>query len=314
MLGTSRGEIGYDPNHKYFMQPAYDLAISAGTLYEARLYFEQALKQKNVKQVLFIADYIMFNNKKQKNTQEIETYFAKNSLSYLVSIQMFKDAISTIKRKKGCHEFYKPKGQAEYSQCFIDRRGGPLKAMQKNEFKYYLGRPTNYIYKDTKNNSFDDFDKILKACYENNIKLVIIFGPSHVRMWESLDYYLGYDNWLRWKKDVVFEVEKVAKNYDKKPFSIYDFSTYNQFTTEKVPDRKKATMKWHWESSHYKNKLGEKVLNVLNKDEKYDNFGVKLNTSNIDKHLKKQKENRKKYVDTKKYRKEFEKYAKKTLK
>ncbi len=38
-LGTSRTEYGYDPNHEYFSKPSYNLAVSAASLYENRLYF-----------------------------------------------------------------------------------------------------------------------------------------------------------------------------------------------------------------------------------------------------------------------------------
>ncbi len=37
-----------------------------------------------------------------------------------------------------------------------------------------------------KKSSFDDFRDILKVCYENNIKLDIVFGPSHIRQWKLL--------------------------------------------------------------------------------------------------------------------------------
>lgn len=311
ILGTSRGEFGYNPNHDYFIKPTYNLSVSASTMYEASLYFKQAMKQGNLKQVLLVADNVMFYSTKQKHVQEFETYFNKNRFLFLLSLKAFKDSISTIskniKSKKSCQRLYNKYGQKSYEQCHIDKMGGILKAIKKEETKYSIKHRAIYIYKDTKRNPFNDFDTILKLCYENDIKLKIIFGPSHVRLWEALDHSVGYSNWLQWKKDVVYEVEKIAKNYNKKPFSVYDFSTYNQFTTEKVPSEKNATMKWYWESSHYKSALGTKVLNVLNEDEKYNNFGVKLNTSNIDDHLETQKKNREKW------KKKLEKYTKEVL-
>lgn len=182
--------------------------------------------------------------------------------------------------------------------------------MKKDESKYYENYPTDYTYKDTKKKSFPDFEEILKLCYENNIELEIIFGPSHIRQWEALDYYLGYEKWLQWKKDVVISVNKIAKQYNKQQFRIMDFSVYHPLTAEKVPTDKNTKMKYHWEASHYKNELGIIVLNRLLDKSKYKDFGVELNLTNIDEHLKEQKINRPKFIDIEKYKKDLSKYLK----
>ena len=98
-LGNSRAEIGYDPEHKYFLQPSFNLAVSGGTLYESRLFLEHAIRQGNVKQVLLVADWIMFNNV-MKKIPDFESYFSINSYSYLFSLDMLKYSVKTIKNKK----------------------------------------------------------------------------------------------------------------------------------------------------------------------------------------------------------------------
>ena len=84
-----------------------------------------------------------------------------------------------------------------------------------------------------------------------------------------------------------------------------DFSVYHKLTAEKVPVNSDIKMRYHWESSHYKNELGHIVLNRLIGDSKYKNFGIKLNLQNIDKHLKQQKINRYKFINVKKYQMEI---------
>jgi hypothetical protein len=44
-------------------------------------------------------------------------------------------------------------------------------------------------------------------------------------------------------------------------------------------------MKWYWESSHYKQELGNLVLDSVLEAKMVDDFGMLINTSNIDKHL-----------------------------
>jgi hypothetical protein len=301
-LGTSRVEYGYDPTHKYFIQPAYNLGISGASMYESKLYFKWALKQGNLKKVLLVVDYRMFNNKTQKSIPDLETYFKDiNIYKFLLSIDVLKDSFLTLLGGQGTP--YLKNGQRDhlYNWKNILKNGGHWETMKRDEKNYYRDYPTNYTYKDTKKKSFPDFEEIVKLCYENNVELDIVFGPSHIRQWEALNYYLGYDKWLQWKKDVVLSVNKIAKKYNKKQFRIVDFSVYHSLTAEKVPIDKNSQMKYHWEASHYKNALGLIVLDRLMGNSKFSDFGVELTLKNINYHLKQQKINRHNFIDVKKY-------------
>jgi hypothetical protein len=305
-LGTSRTEYGYDPEHPYFLKQSFNFAIDGGSMYELRKNFEWALKQGNLKKILLVTDYRMFNSKRQKQVKDFKTYFDNiNIYKYLFTVSMLKDSILTVLGKsKGT--IYLDNGQREhiYFWKYILKNGGHLAIMNKYERNYYRNSPTNYTYEDTGKKSFPDFEYIVKKCYENNITLDIIFGPSHIRQWEALDYYLGYDKWLQWKKDIVLSVNKIAKKYNRKQFRIMDFSVYHKLTAEKVPTDPKKQMKYHWEASHYKNELGSIVLDRLIGKSEFRDFGVELNLENIDKHLEKQKADRREFIDTKKYRDE----------
>ncbi len=309
VLGSSRADLGYNPDHEYFLKPSYNVSISGVSLFESKEFLLHVINQNNLKQVLLVADYFMFNNIFEQRDANFKSYFDNSKSNYLrlINFKMFSDSLYTIFRNKKCKRgLYKQNGQKMGSWCLIVKKGGHAKAMWDNEYEYYTDMSSQNQYMDTKRDSFEDFKQILNICHEKNIKLDIIFGPSHIRMWESLDYYLGFDTWLQWKKSVVIFNEKIAKLHGKKPFKIFDFSTYNEFTNEDVPKDKMAKMKWHWESSHYKDVLGTKVLNVLQGKEKYENFGVELSVDNIDEHLQNQIKNRKKFIDSKKYKEEFE--------
>jgi hypothetical protein len=302
-LGTSRTEYGYDPTHIYFTKPSYNLATSSSSMYENRLNFEYALRQGKLKKVLLVVDYRMFNELEQKNIKDFETYFeGKNIYTYLFSIDTLKDSLLTVKGGENT-SIYLENGQREHlhNQYSINKNGGHFETMKKDEQNYYKDYPANYTYKDTKKKSFPDFEEIVKLSYENNIELDIIFGPSHIRQWEALNYYLGYDKWLQWKKDVVLSVNKIASQQNKKQFRIMDFSVYHNLTAEKVPTDKHIKMKYHWESSHYKNELGLIVLDRLIGDSNFNDFGIELNSQNIDEHLKQQEINRHKFIDVDKY-------------
>ena len=308
-LGTSRTEYGYDPNHEYFSKPSYNLAVSAASLYENRLYLEHAIKQGNLKEVILVADWIMFNTKFMTKSYDFEDSFnIENIYKQLFSVDLFRSSLNTIIKQK-VKSFYLENGQRDwyFNQENIDKQGGHLKVMNKDEEKYYQKSDFKYnsnIYQDTKKDSFEDFRKILELCYKNSIKLDIIFGPSHIRQWEAFDYYQDIETWYKWKKDVVLFVEKIAKEQEKNPYRIMDFSIYHELTAETVPTNPKEKMKYHWEASHYKKELGDIVLDRLLDISPYKDFGVELNIQNIDNHIQNLREDRVKFIDTEAYRKE----------
>ncbi|WP_428024995.1 hypothetical protein [Arcobacter sp.] len=302
-LGTSRTEGGYDPTHKYFLQPAYNLAVSGSSMYEARIYFENALKQGRLKKVLLVSDYIMFSMEKKKQVNEFETYFKENSKKYLFSLDTFIDSLNTLVGTNKSEILYYENGQRlhNYKEKYLYEIGGHSEAFKINETYSYEKNTNNYTYKDTGENAFIDFEFIVNSCYQNNIKLDIIFGPSHIRQWEAFNYKKSFDKWQQWKKDVVISVNKIASRYNKKQFRIMDFAVYHPLTAEEVPTDKNVKMKYYWESNHYKNELGSIVLDKLIGDSQYKYFGAELNFSNIDEHLESQKVKRHQYIDTKAY-------------
>ena len=308
-LGTSRTEYGYDPNHEYFSKPSYNLAVSGASLYENRLYLEHAIKQGNLKEVILVADWRMFNDPKMRKLDDFENSFnVENIYKQLFSVDLFISSFKTIINQKS-KSSYLENGQTDwyFNQENIDKQGGHLKVMNKDEESYYKKstyKINSNIYQDTKKDSLEDFRKILELCYQNNIKLDIVFGPSHIRQWEAYDYYQDIETWYKWKKDVVLFVEKIADEQEKTPYRIMDFSVYHELTAETVPTNPKEKMKYHWEASHYKKELGDIVLDRLLDISPYKDFGVELNIQNIDNHIQNLREDRVKFIDTEAYRKE----------
>ncbi len=306
VLGTSRAEIAIDSEHEYFIKPSYNLANAGSTMYETKFYLKKAINQGNLKKVLLIADWRMFNDTNMKKVPDFETYFNNiNMYSYLLNYKVLQDSFFTIKNQE-IKSVYKNNGQMkeEYLINSISSKGGHYKTMIKKEKNYYKELSNDNLYKDTKKDSFIDFKEILEMCYDNNIELDIVFGPSHIRQWEAFDYYKGYENLLKWKKDIVLFVEKIAFEENKIPFRVMDFAVYHEFTSEVIPKNPDERMKFHFEGSHYTNKLGLIVLDRLIDKSPYSDFGVVINSSNIDIHLENLRNDRIKFINTKEYRKE----------
>lgn len=315
-LGTSRTEGGYDPTHQYFIKPSYNLALPGSSIYESRLLFEEALKQGNLKKVLLVPDFIMFSGLRDP-AGDIEAYFKKTNIySYLLSFDMTKSSLLTIKGLKKPNVKYFDNGQRahDYGKNLI--LDGHQEAFNNNAKEIYNknNNTDNYTYINTDLNSFEDFKKIVKQCYENNIELDIIFGPSHILLWEVFDYKKSFNQWLQWKKDIVTSVNNIAEKQKKEQFKIMDFSVYHNLTSEKVPTDKNIKMKYYWDAGHYQNALGLIVLDRLIGKSEWNDFGIELNLHNIDEHLKRQKINRYKFIDVEKYKYEISNYITTSLK
>lgn len=307
ILGTSRAEHGFDPQHPYFLKPSYNFGLTSASMYEVTTNLKFAIKQGALKEVLLVLDYRMFNDKNQKQLDEFESYFdgSKGRYHYLYSLDTFKDSLQTIFKTYKPFFMYHPQGHImhEYEIAKIKKTAGQLDNMNKYEKNYYKLLKPNYIYKDSKKSSFKDFDELLHLCHKNHIKLEIIFGSSHIRQWEALSYYLGDDTFSKWKKDVVYRVEKISRELHQKPYKIIDFSIYHELTSEKMPNRNQI-MKYYYDASHYNQKLGSIILDTLNNNAQYIGFGIEINSKNIDQHLKHQKSIKEDFINVKCYREE----------
>ena len=303
VFGTSRAEFGYNPEHDYFVQPAYNLSVGGSSVYEARLYLEHAIKRGGIERVLFVADYIMFNSNKEKRVEDLESYFSKKNLfKFLFNFQTTRSSLKTFRgesQKK--YTIYLENGQREHNHNAVNiRRFGGQYRKLRSMMSYFSGYDNNNHYRDTGKDSFQDLRAILELAYSNDIEMDVIFGPNHILHWESFDHYIGLDKWFGWKKDVLSAVEDVARSYEKEAYPVYDFSIYHQYTAEPIPSDKNTLMNLHWELNHYKTELGDLVMDRLLGGE--SGFGVKLTGDNIDEHIRLQKLQRAQHVDIENYR------------
>ena len=308
-LGNSRPQRSFDSAHKYFTQPAFNAAISGSNLNEAKAYLKWAIRQGNLKQALLIFDDKTMLGMRNK-TDDFEEYF-KNPKVYkykiLFSLQMLRDSIDTVKKRKQT-PLFEPDGRRTEASLLeeVQKNGGYYKYSINTLENGYMAK---YNKKEVSKLSYKVFIDILKECHDNNIKLDIAISPLHVRLLEAMDYRVGLDVvWYEWKKQIVAINEEVALKLGKKPFRIIDFGLYNDITAQELPKDINQTSKYYWEESHYKTKLADMMLDALMQQNIDNDFGVEITSKNIDAHIEKQKSLRSKFINTQEYRREvFEK-------
>ncbi|WP_287288016.1 hypothetical protein [Okeania sp. SIO2B9] len=141
---------------------------------------------------------------------------------------------------------------------------------------YYVGYSTIF---QVSPQLLDEFKKVVDLCKENQIKLISYISPAHATQWEIIKSSGQWSTFEEWKRKVV-EISDV-----------FDFSGYNSVTTEAIHNN----MENYTENSHYTPKVGNLILNRIlsyKEEEVPKDFGVLINSENIESHLEKIRQHR----------------------
>ena len=297
LLGTSRTEHGLNPLHPVFnSSKVYNAALSGTSIYESFKVFEFANKKSNLDTVIIGLDAISFFSGKKTAGDYNDSKFDRshNSLK-LISNEIFSKE-KTIESLLTINFNLEDKRDEYITSGFIKRADSPetiRRELFSKTLKEFLSREDLYpgLYDSPKR------IELLREIFnqrKDNTKLYLFISPVHAYQLEGMDSINRFSKFEQWKRDLVKVVEEDAKNNpNKQPIILWDFSGYNSFTTEKIPPAgSKEQMKWYWESSHYKKELGDIILDIMfnypkkNKDAPSD-FGVVINSDNIESHLEK---------------------------
>ena len=301
ILGSSRAEYAMDPSHPYFKQPAYNLAFKGATAFETKLFFRRAV-ELGVEDALLVVGYRFFGKGKRSEDPALPDYLDSRRdilFNALFSWDSLKHSLKLLAGRDSKAIRFSHRGQYDndFRKQQVMQRGGFKKVFEKNEKGYYASYDHDFHYNGGLGSAMDDLRSMLDLAYEKNIHFVIVLGPSHVRQWECLAYYIGYERFAQWKRDLVRINQERASAHHRDPFQIWDFATYHALTSEDVPEDPGAEMIYYFDSSHYNAKLGGIVLDRLLGKDPY-HFGGLIDEINIDHHLADMEKNRERFIDT----------------
>jgi hypothetical protein len=139
--------------------------------------------------------------------------------------------------------------------------------------------------------SLDYVAKIVRFCREQRIDLRIFLTPAHAHQLEILAEMGGWSRLEQGKRYLVQLLADDAARHFAQAFPLYDFSGYSSVTTEPVPSpTERREMKFYWDSSHFKERVGDWVLDrvfAINAEggTPPPDFGVRLIPANLDAEL-----------------------------
>ncbi|MCF7970076.1 MAG: hypothetical protein K9L22_02785 [Methylococcaceae bacterium] len=309
ILGSSRSAFGFSAQsaEKYLATTnIYNLSYPGINIYENLRYLQHAVALSPIKKVFIGLDFYQFHGGRPP-----EKTFSEERLAVDVNNQpsasASKDLISTL--LSGDAVFYSIKvatGLCNWDDVYLpngfksqDHEGGWSGKFVDSEEAYVDGTYTiptfTFTTLDKKNTTFDFFRKIVQLAHEKQIDLRFFISPSHARQWEVIGQLGLWDQWEYWKREMLAITEQEARKYSQEAYPIYDFSGYSLYSTEAVPRSADQGMRWYSESSHYRQALGDIILDkMINSVD--DAFGRILSHQNIDEHLKSLKNLREKYI------------------
>jgi tetratricopeptide (TPR) repeat protein len=177
--------------------------------------------------------------------------------------------------------------------------------------KYYVSRiwrpapAERYCFeRDGQEDTIALFRKIVDVVRLAHINVRFFINPIHARMLVALQEAGLWPQYEEWKRRLVGTLAEEAAASKSSPFPLWDFSGINTVTTELVPPNDDRTeMKWWWEPSHYRSNAGNLILDRLlgHRDPARrvpDDFGIALNSQNIEAWTMKTRDGVRDYIRT----------------
>jgi len=285
--------------------PAYNLAMDGSGLHELDLTLRHAVHSSpRLKRALLGLDFLMFNAYREAVVFETEVFdfdqrrlvlspddncwrsiaYDANDLlgpkGLLFSIgtvvtQMAEPTSPTSAKVLDWINNYDRNGFRSnfeiLQKTWIQNRGyrGLFGDSQERYYIKHVWRPPpeqRYCFvRDGQPNAFDTFRRMLDFARASGIDLRIFINPVHARLLLAIRDGGLWPQYEEWKKGIVGALAAEAAASGKPQFQLWDFSGFNNVTTESVPPAGDTTtiMKGFWEPSHYKKEIGDLMIDRM---------------------------------------------------
>ncbi|MEB3828329.1 hypothetical protein [Phormidium sp. CCY1219] len=290
LLGSSRSDLGLDPNHPALnAESAYNLALVGPNMYEVKRYFDHAIaNQPEVKTVILGLDFFMFNQFKNNQADfsetrlEKETLMPKEFLNVTFSLGATRSSLETIQSSLNADAnfLYQPNGLRYVYENEPER---PITEEFANMMGGFMEREGYYKEYELSQEFLGALRDLVEIAKSRDIELKLFISPAHAAQWETLRLAGLWPEFEQWKREVV----KIAP--------VWDFSGYNSITTESI-DRE---MNYYWDSSHYRESVGDLIINRLfdyQTEKVPSDFGVVIDAESVESHLQNIRRDREAWV------------------
>lgn len=314
LLGTSRVDLGLAVNNPYFFgKRVINLASYAQSIEETFQLLKHHLSNSispDRKQVFVGLDFFAFNALASYPSDYDElNYSETRALQLLLSFTGFSESIKLLLNTRSAEMNACCDAQGFRYRSTYEQLAGHYQASFSKFVKGFLtendkwlsGQECRFSFQNThKRDTLDAFRALVKLAYANRVDLKMYISPAHAWIWEALASAGLWEQWETWKSAMVNISIEEANIAGQLPFPVWDFSGYDQFSTEVIPDKddRVSLMQWYLDSSHYSPELGEHIIARITNTEKnklFSDWGILLSESIMGPHFQAVKSARARY-------------------
>jgi hypothetical protein len=296
IIGNSRAEVGFDPQHPVFRMRqlrGFNAAVpGSGTEYAAAALQRFAASDEIQVAVvgLDFLDFLYAPNETERPASSPAPQWAttRTRLLALFSSTAAIDSVTTllIQRERNpatlradgfnpMLDYRDIAAREGYFALFRQRALESARNLAKQPHNLYVGGPRT-------SPSFAALEAMLRTAGEKGIELRFVIYPYHRLLMSQLRDAGLWPLFEQWKTDVTALIDDARRRGVR--VSLWDFACPDGFTDEPVPapgDRA-ATMQWYWEAGHFKKELGDRVLaRIFDDPGASESFGFELSAANV---------------------------------
>jgi hypothetical protein len=316
VLGTSRSHVGLRMTHPgWSASPRYNLAFDGATTHELYAYLVHAQAVRPLEQVVLGLDTWQLSNVPSTVRPSFDPSVLRDGgaldrlrllaadVRLLASVDTLLASFETVRAQDWAdQEWLAPDGQ-RLGELFFRRAGemfhdvsprAYFEANDREEIGWRLPPPAPAPTSGAPAPSPPDdgslayVRRIIDFCREHGIDLRIFITPVHARQLEIAAAAGEWKGMEAAKRSLVaYLAADAARHPDLPAIPLWDFSGYSSVTTEPLPSGG-GEMRWYWDSSHFKEIVGDWVLDrvfgtvAAGSGEPPADFGVRLTADDVD--------------------------------
>jgi hypothetical protein len=311
IVGTSRAEVGIDPDSPDWpeaVRPVYNFGLPGANLATVYRELEAAGSTGHLKLAVILLDFENFlradpepdlaadENQRMPSTPEGRRSgvraqrSAEDIFLSTMTLDAFADSLATVIKQ---HMKYTADITADgrWSEASFESL-----AASDGYYELFTQKDVDYAKRNAwaarsltgQSNETPGIDlvrQMLEYCSAHQIQPILIIPPYHADLLEMFDKAGLWDRFEHWKRNLVNLVADYSA-LSKATVELWDFSGYDRYTTEPVPQKgdRHTALRWFWEAGHFKRALGDLILARVFAAKRSD-FGVDLTPKTIDRQL-----------------------------
>lgn len=327
ILGNSRAEVGFDPNHPAWPEsarPVFNLALPGTGTRTTLLYLHHVLEaHKNNPPTIVVwgIDFMDFltdldsppvsrdglSKQDQRllanpdGTRNPALWLARlrDSAEATLTLNTLLDSTITLRQQRNPYAenltYLGFNPMRDYLRITADEGYWSIFLQRDLEnIKAYSKRPRDiFDASGASSPALDNLRHVIRLCRKHRIDLRLVLYPYHAHLMETLYLTGHWKTFEKWKRTVAHLVHDEALAAGMPPIPLWDFSRFNTYSQSAVPDKndRSTANPWYWEAGHFKRELGNRVLEqVLHGEPVRSDIGLRLDTADLEAELASQRE------------------------